>query len=79
MSDHLREIDDIDAEAQITQVRHALQADLGGAAAPAEVAALATVAYERVADGARVRSFLPLLAEREARRVLQEIELLRSA
>jgi hypothetical protein len=34
---------------------------------------LAVVAYERVAAGARVRSFLPVLAEREARQVLQEL------
>jgi hypothetical protein len=66
-------IDDVAPEEQIEQVISALAGDLGDAAARADVEHLAVVAYERVAAGARVRSFLPVLAEREARQVLQEL------
>ena len=78
MKDRRVQIDDVDAADQIAQVLHALQTDLGALAAPADVERLAVVSYGRVAEGARVRSFLPVLAEREARRVLHELELLRT-
>src|SRR6185503_20869047 len=67
VTDHVRQIDDITADEQIAQVITALEADLGDAAAPQELEELAVVAYRRVSQGARVRSFLPVLAEREAR------------
>ena len=53
------------------QVRAALRGDLGNAALPDDLDRLAATAYERVATGARVRAFLPVLAEREARHLLR--------
>jgi hypothetical protein len=74
-----RETDAMDAETQIAQVATALATDLGEGATTADVKQLAAVAYLRVAKGARVRSFLPVLAEREARRELHELETFRVA
>jgi hypothetical protein len=69
---------DPSVDEQIAQVRAALRSDLGTAARPDDLDRLAATAYERVATGARVRSFLPLLAEREARHLRQELEPLRA-
>ena len=66
-------IDDVGDEEQIAQVRTALQHDFGTLTTPADLERLAATAYERVASGATVRTFLPLLAEREARHLLQEL------
>jgi hypothetical protein len=73
MTDHALPIDDVDEDTQIAQVITALQSDLGTVVAPVDLEKLAVVAYQRVAEGARVRSFLPVLAEREARHVLREL------
>jgi hypothetical protein len=66
-------IDDVSPEEHIAQVTAALEDDLGDIATHEQVAELATVAYERVSYHARIRSFLPVLAEREARTVLREL------
>jgi hypothetical protein len=69
---------DPSVDEQIAQVRAALRTGLGTAARPDDLERVAATAYERVATGARVRSFRPLLAERDARYPLHELEPLRA-
>ena len=71
MTEH-RLIDDVSPEEHIAQVTAALEDDLGDVATHEQVTELATVAYGRVSYRARIRSFLPVLAERDAAPVLRE-------
>ena len=67
---HASRMDDVQPEQQISRLVSALEHDLGEAVPHANVEHLAVTSYERVASGARIREFLPVLAERDARHVL---------
>ena len=66
-------IDDVSDEEQLAQVKRSLR-DEFRAITRADLDRVADTAYRRIASGATVRTFLPILAEREARQTLRDLQ-----
>ena len=67
------QIDDVSDEHQLAQVKRSLQ-DEFRAVTPEDLDRVADTAYRRLASGATVRTYLPILAERKARETLRDLQ-----